>query len=873
MSAEGRGRALWQAAVNDKLDPNAISTNKIYTYDWNGDFSNPTLSKVNIAPFVGGDSLTPVGNTNWQDALYKTSRIYSNNLTITSGTGKSGLMIDLGYYKNDGLIVYTNYRRYSARVNAHSSVFNDKLRIGENLMVSSTSQVNSTTDIGGAPTPELSITLAPTIPLYKTDGTFGGPVGPGYSDRNNPVDMQFNNRYNTNKQLQGYGNIYAEITPLKNVVLRTSLGFDYSDQLVKTIHFVGNEGPVYSINSLALQQAKELTLTWTNTLNYNLVLGENRINLLAGTEAIKDDYQTFGAYREGFASTDVNYFQLNSASGATTNNGFATGYRLLSQFGKLFYGFSDKYLASVTVRRDGSSRFGVNNPYGVFPAATLGWRINNEQFLKRITAISNLKLRAGVGKVGNQAIGNLARYGIIQANYGSNANPWLNTGTAYDLNGVNTGTLPSGFVSVQAENPNLKWETTNEINLGLDFGFLNEKIAGSFDYFSRNTTNILINPPVASAVGEGQQKFLNGASKSNRGWELSLGYRNSTTAGLTYSISGNAGHFHDEITKLPEDVRAAYPGNVEQTILGHSQFSFFGYQTEGIFQTQDAVTKHAQQPGAGVGRLMYKDNNNDGVIDASDQTWIGTSLPSLDYGLRVNFEYKNFDLTVFGSGVAGKKGFDPSKFANAFIDTRNNYLSGVFDGWTPQNTGSKSPALSILNPNGEDRTSDFFIVNASYFKLRNVQLGYTLPRSVIRNLKMESWRFYVLGQNLFALKSKEFAKVSPLVKKADGTDPSNYRISTYTPGGNVPAWDQQTAFTALQWERRMEFAMEGSRFFDLVRWGIAAETLNAYFAVEKVRHPFLNNAKFTKGTHEYLPIPQQEIQFTNGVYAQNNGYH
>lgn len=761
LSSEGRGRALWQAAINDKLDPNALSTNKIYSYDWNNDFNNPVLNKVNIAPYVGGDSLQPVGNTNWQKALYKTAHFYNNDLSISAGTAKSGFLVDLSYVKNDGLIVFTNYRRYAARINARTSVFNDRLRIGENLLISNSSQVNSTTDIGGASTPGLSLTLAPTIPLYKTNGTYGGPEGPGYSDRNNPVDMQYLNRYNTNNQTLGYGNVFVEIEPVKNLVLRSSLGFDYSDQLFRTIHFVGNEGPRYSVNSLALQQGKELALTWTNTASYNLQLGQHRVNFLAGTEAIKDDYQTFGAYRENFAVSDLSYLQFNAASGPTTANGSATGYRLLSQFGKVFYAFEDKYLASVTVRRDGSSRFGTNNQYGIFPAATVGWRINNENFMKGQTLISNLKLRAGIGRVGNQNIGNVGHYGLIQANYGSSNGPWLNTGTAYDIYGVNTGTLPSGFVYVQGENQNLKWEQTAEVNVGLDFGFFNEKLIGSFDYFSRNTTNILIQPPLASAVGEGQLRFVNGASKSNKGWELSLGYRNTTSKGLTYSISGNAGHFHDEITFLPEDVRAAYPGNVQQTILGHSQFSFFGYKTDGIFQSQAEVDKHAKQPGAGVGRLNFKDLNHDGVIDANDQTWLGTALPALDYGVRFAIDYKGFTFSVFGSGVAGKKSFDPAKFFNYFVDTRNNYGPGVFSAWTPKNNTSNIPALSILNPNGEDRSSDFYIVNASYFKLRNVQLGYSLPQPIAKSLRAQALSVYVSGQNLFALKSKQFTSKDP----------------------------------------------------------------------------------------------------------------
>ncbi|HTQ27931.1 MAG TPA: TonB-dependent receptor plug domain-containing protein, partial [Puia sp.] len=223
LSSHDRGVALWRAAVNDSTDPNQNSTNQIYTYNWNGDYTNPVLSQVNIAPYVGGDTLQPAASTNWQDALYKTAWISSTDLAISSGNNKSGFLVDLGYYNNNGLMQFTYYQRYSARINSHTSAFNNRFRFGENAQFSRTSQVNSTTDVGGDAVGDLALTLAPTIPLYKTDGTYGGPEGPGYSDRNNPVDMQYLNRWNTTNLFLATGNIYAEVDLLKNLVFRTNL--------------------------------------------------------------------------------------------------------------------------------------------------------------------------------------------------------------------------------------------------------------------------------------------------------------------------------------------------------------------------------------------------------------------------------------------------------------------------------------------------------------------------------------------------------------------------------------------------------------------------------------------------------------------------
>lgn len=759
LNAEERGRVLWRAAVNDKTDPKVHSA--IYTYDWNGDYNNPVLNKVNIVPYVGGDVHEPVGNTNWQNETYQTAIINSQDITISAGTRKTSLLINLGYYKNSGMIVYTNYDRYSLRINSSTALLNDKLKIGENFELSRSSETLASNDLGGASVPNLAVTLSPTIPVFTTDGKYAGAIGAGYPDRNNPVHMQYINRWNKNKELILFGNVYAQLEIKKNLFLKTNFGVDYSGTLDKKINIAFKEGFLArTVNSLSEDQGQYLNLTWSNTINYQFDWGQSRFNLLGGSEAIQDNFDRFGAYREGFAIQSEDYMYFDAASGRSTNNGSGTGSRLLSLFGKVSYSFSNRYLASATLRRDGSSRFGSVNKYGLFPAFSLGWRINNEKFFSGIFAVSNLKLRAGAGRVGNQAIGDFASYALFEPRYGTVSGLYLNVGTAYDLNGADGGTLPSGFVSVQAGNPNLKWESTDELNLGIDFGFLDDKINGSFDYFTRKTSDILIQPPIASAVGEGRLKWLNGATKVNKGWEFILNYTNNWGA-LSYTISGNASHFSDKITELPPEVRTAYPGNAEKSILGHSQASLFGYRTDGIFQNQAEVDKSAMQAGKGIGRIRYKDLNGDGKIDALDQDWLGTTLPDLEFGLRIDLRFKNFDFSIFGSGVAGKKGTDPVKSLNSFAAVGSNNGRGVLDAWTPQNPDSKVPMLSLVNTNNETRPSDFFIVNGSYFRLRNVQFGYSLPKFNIRRMPINSLRLFLIGQNLFVIKAKEFLCKDP----------------------------------------------------------------------------------------------------------------
>jgi len=767
LNSVDRGRALWQASVNDRQDP-AGGYGEIYNFDWNKDFDNPVLNSVTVKPFVGGDPNTPAGNTDWQNVMYKIGLVSNNTLAASVGNKNSSLAISLGYLKNTGMLRYTGYERMSGSINAITRAFNGKATFGVNLNMANSNETLTTNDLGGASTTGLAVTLAPTIPVFQKDGvTYAGELGAGYSDRNNPLHMQYLARWNNANRLSTFGNVFLEIQPVKNLYFKSNIGADDARYLNKVISPTFKEGALSrTTNSLLYDQNHYLSLTFSNTLRYNFNLNDNnRFNILVGIEYIKTDLDFQTTTKQGFSVQTEDYFTLNSATGNTAVSGSTTGNRLFSQFGRVDYNFSDKYLAAVTVRRDGSSRFGTNNQYGIFPAASIGWKIDKENFMRNSTVFSELKLRLGVGRVGNQQIGDVSRFALYESRYGTNENqlspnfwgPYRNVGTAYSLNGANTGTLPSGFVQTQAGNPDLKWESTEEINAGLDFTILKNKIYGSFDYFSRNTTGILIVPPVASALGEGQTRPVNGASKSNKGWELVLGYQGERKGNFTYDVKANFAHFRDKITNLPEEVRPAYAGNLVNTIIGHSQFDIFGYKTEGLFQSQAEVDKAPTQIGAGPGRIRYVDINNDGKIDDLDRTWIGTTLPQLEYGLRIDMNYKKFDLSIFGSGVAGREGFDVYSIFNNLMRSRENVGPGVFNGWTPQNTNTHTPALTLSDNNNEGRTSDYFIVSTAYFKMRNIQLGYSLtPRAVFSRV-----RFFLMAENLFWFKSKSYQSPDP----------------------------------------------------------------------------------------------------------------
>jgi len=767
LSSLDRGKALWRASVNDNQDP-AAGYGEIYKFDWNNSFSNPVLNGVSLQPYVGGDTKTPAGNTDWQDVMYKTGIVTNNSLTASVGNKNSSLEVNFSHIKNSGMMMYTGYERTSGSINAVTRSFNDKVIYGVNFRMSNSDELLQTNDLGGSPTTGLAVSLAPTIPVYQTDGkTYAGELGAGYSDRNNPLHMQDIAKWNNANRLNTFGNVYLEIQPIKNLFFKSNFGADNSNYLSKVIAPTFEEGALNrTTNSLTYDQNHYLSTTFSNTLRYNYTFkNAHKFKFLLGTELIKSnlDFQT--SKKEGYAIQTQDYFTLNAGTGNTSLSGGSTGNSLFSQFGRVDYSFSDKYLLAATVRRDGSSRFGTENQYGIFPAASIGWRIDKENFMKDNNFFSELKLRAGVGRVGNQQIGDVARFGLFGTRYGTTQaqliggfwEQYMNIGTAYSLSGANTGSLPSGFVQTQAENIGLKWETTEEVNTGFDFSILNNKISGSFDYFSRNTTGILITPPVASALGEGQSKAVNGASKSNKGWEFIVSYNPQKKGDFNYNVTLNFAHFRDQITELPENVRPAYAGNLVSTIIGHSQFDIFGYKTNGLFQSQSEVDAAAKQIGAGPGRIRYVDINKDGVINDLDRTWIGTTLPSLEYGMRIDLNYKKLDLSIFGSGVSGRTGYDAYTSFNNIMRSRENVGPGILNAWSPQNTKSTTPAATLKDNNNEGRTSDYFMVNSSYFKLRNVQIGYSIiPKSVFSRL-----RIFAMAENLFWMKNKNFLGPDP----------------------------------------------------------------------------------------------------------------
>jgi len=459
-----------------------------------------------------------------------------------------------------------------------------------------------------------------------------------------------------------------------------------------------------------------------------------------------------------YALENYNYMWPDAATGTQRAGGIQEGYNLVSFFGKVDYNWKDLLLASFTIRHDGSSRFGENNRYGTFPAATLGYRIS--QHLGQ-DWIDDLKIRASWGQTGNQAISNYARYGLYAATYGGARNE----STAYDLQLQGSGIFPSGFRATQAQNNDLKWETTEQWNAGLDFRFLGSSIYGTFDTYIKKVKDMLINPAYLGSMGEGGASWLNGPSLQNWGMELALGYRHTTKYGLSYNINGNVDFYRSKVTYLPETTTGSYVHTAKENLVesGRPYGSIVGYVVDGLFQNRDEVLASGQD-NARVGGLKYADLDGNGVINEQDQTWIFNPVPNFSWGLNIELSYKDFDFSMFWQGVAGQDVYNDQKFQTDFYsltDAGSNKGNRMLGAWTTANTGSSIPALTTNNTGNEGRTSSYFVENGSYGKLRQVQIGYNFPKSIISKLKMSSARVYISGHNLLTIKSSSLTCSDP----------------------------------------------------------------------------------------------------------------
>lgn len=517
---------------------------------------------------------------------------------------------------------------------------------------------------------------------------------------------------------------------------------------------------------------------WNAIATYNLELGKHRADALVGMELNRQNDTWFGGRRYDYYALTTDYMWPDAGIGRQEAFGSGNGFSLVSFFGKINYTFDDRYLVSLTMRRDGSSRFGKNNKYGTFPSVSAGWRLSEEKFMKGAgNWLSNLKLRASWGQTGNQEIDNNARYNIYLATYGEANFGGQSYGTSYDIQGTNGGqTLDSGFKRSQLANDDIKWETTTQTNVGLDFGFLNNALYGSFEWYYKKTKDILVNMPGIGIMGEGSNKWINAGEVENKGVEFNIGYRGNA-GDFSYDLTANISTNRNKVTKLPETIasKGTFGGSGVESVVGHPMFSYVGYVYDGIFKSQDEVDNHARQEGAAVGRMRWKDLDGNGVINEKDQEWIYDPTPAFSYGLNIYLQYKDLDLTMFWQGVQGVDALTtvkPGDDTNGGYKVQTDLWSGVnvqylnkgtrvLDAWTPNNPSSNIPALSLEDGNNEKRFSSYYVEDGSFLKLRTIQLGYNLPKRLMEKIHMSKIRLYLSAQNLLTIKSKKFTGVDP----------------------------------------------------------------------------------------------------------------
>ena len=762
LNAEQFGQAMWQAYINDGQDPNSNGLG--YRYDWGYDANGyPVLNSVFMSKYLDAANTVPASDTDWFDETTRTGIIQNYNLSASHGTDKGSSFFSIGYYKNIGIIKSSDFDRFSARMNTEYKIIGDILTLGEHFTVNRTSEVQAP---GGFLQNVLQFN--PSLPVYTTDNEFAGPVG-GYPDRENPVARLERNSDNRYKYWRMFGDAYLNLNPFKGFNIRTTFGIDYAQKEQRIFTYPITEGNMANDNNaVEAKQEHWMKWMWNAVATYNFEKGKHRGDAMIGMELNREDDTHFSGYKEDFTILTPDFMWPDAGVGDAQAYGSGEGYSLVSFFAKVNYSYADKYLFSATVRRDGSSRFGLENRYATFPSFSAGWRISKEGFMKNATWIDDLKIRASWGQTGNQEISNIARYTIYVSNYGVTESGGQSYGTSYDITGSNGGSiLPSGFKRNQIGNDDIKWETTTQTNAGFDFSLFKQSLYGSFDYYFKETKDILVEMDGIGVMGEGSSQWVNAGAMENEGIEFSIGYRNSTESGFVYDINANISTYRNEITELPATVAAdgTFGGNGVESVIGHPYGAQVGYIADGIFKSQEEVDNHATQEGAAPGRIRWRDIVPDGVINEKDQTWIYSPVPDFSYGINFYFEYKNFDLSMFWQGVQGVDVISDLKKETDLWSGLNigffNKGTRLLDAWTPANPDSDIPALSRSDVNNEKRVSTYFVENGSFLKLRNIQLGYNLPEKAVKKMKMQRFRLYLSASNVLTIKSRDFTGVDP----------------------------------------------------------------------------------------------------------------
>lgn len=699
---------------------------------------NEGLKNAGSAPLYPNPDALGEG-TDWQKEVFHVAPMTDVSISASGGNQYSKYFFSAGYLKQDGIVRGSNFDRINLRINSSHNV-TPYLKIGQNLSAS-VAKYKQLSEFGVGTVLGSVLTANPEVPVRFPDGSWG--YSPTSLNSSNPLaSLSYSNDRTRRPVING--NVYTDITPLKNLVFRSQFNFNWG--YTENTQF----SPVYVLSPTSRNDVATLTentsrfreYSWANTLTYSNSIGKHTFDVLAGITTQESYTQSISAVGQGLppAATDndgLRYLDLAIQGFRVGGSGGEWG--LLSYLGRVNYNYDGKYFTTVNFRADGSSKFGKNNKFGYFPSFSVGWKLSEENFLKNITWVNNLMLRGGWGSLGNQnSLPNYAFASLVTPN----------------INYTFGDAVLRGQAPQSIGNPDLKWEATKETNIGFDFTGFNGKVTASFDWYNKKTSDILLQVPIVQYSGIESAPFINGGDVENRGIEVMLGYQSKNSEGLNYDISGNISFNKNRVTKLSNTGSAiftqlSFVGIAGVTQVGSPIASFYGWQTDGIFQDKTGVDGHAfQSSGTAAGDWRFRDLDGNDTINAKDQTIIGNPWPKFTYGFNGGLSYKNFELKVQVQGTYGNDIYMASKFrlegANFF-----NYSKNVWDNrWTGPGSSNDMPRLTTNDPNNNMRSSTYYVEDGSYLRVRNILLAYRVPTKLSR---LRNMRVYASVQNAFTI--------------------------------------------------------------------------------------------------------------------------
>lgn len=718
--------------------------------------------------------------TDWQKALLRSGSVTNADVSLRGGNNSSNYMFSAGYYDEKGLVQNSYFKRYTLRINSEHKI-GKRLKIGENLQL--TYKENWGFDTYSSQTGLLfsALRFNPAIPVRNPDGSYGSSKASNeLGDINNPVfTVETSDGWNKNYRL--LGNVYAELEIINGLTLRGNYGFDGS---------IYNQ---YSFVPKVLDQTRtrDHSELWNRSesnrselgevfLTYNKLLAQqHRITVTGGYSVQTQKGYFFRA--ESWGLNDESQYQRvldNGNEYHAINGNFNPESALASGFVRGFYGFKDKYLVTATFRADGSSRFPKDKRWGYFPAFSLGWRISDEDFFKAHIpekAVSNVKITGGWGQLGNQNVNDFQFLAPI-----SRDRRYSFGGTPY-----------TGIWNSRLANPDITWEKAEMTNISLEAGFLSNKLNAVITWFNKNTRDMLVPAPAPDAHGTSGIPDRNIGEMNNRGWEFELSYQGGDKD-FSYNIGANASFIKNKVTKLYEEdsyigssLYGRQSAEISRTYEGQPIAAFYGWKTGGVYQTQDQINKDpnlANDPRRAnikPGDMIFLDINGDGVVNEDDRTFLGSPNPKVTYGIQGGASYKGFDLSLSFVGVGGVQLYNADRMQGTDPTYSYNMYAEMLGRWHGEGTSNTIPRVSNDDDaNNNSRVSDRFVESGSYFTLRNVSLGYTIPAALWGRSGISDLRVYVAAQNLFIL--TDYSGLTPILGYTqDGNRQRGVDVATY----------------------------------------------------------------------------------------------